>query len=283
MKHVLIVGANGMLGKDMVEGFSEQYTVTPVDRAELDITQADLVQKKVAELNPDLVINCAAYTDVNGAEDNKDLCYQINAYGPEYLAGATRELDIPLVHISTNYVFDGKKETPYTEDETPEYPLNVYGASKLRGEELVREINPKHYVVRISNLFGPHGKNFVQTMVNLAKDRDTLQVVDDQLGNPTYTKDLVQAIKSLVEDQADFGVYHLTNTTPTDAGISWYRLAKRAIEYKGLPTKVLPVGSDQFPTKAERPLQGTVDNTKRRKLRPYQEALQEYVNTYLKV
>ncbi len=284
MKKILIVGANGMLGKDMVDGFSHAgYEVVGVDREELDITKTDLVQSKLTEIAPDVVINCAAYTDVNGAEDAKELAYQINAYGPEYLAGATRELDIPLVQISTNYVFDGTKETPYAEDDQPEQPLNVYGASKLRGEQLVKDTNPKHYIVRISNLFGPHGKNFVQTMVSLAKDRDTLQVVDDQLGNPTYTKDLVQAVRELLEDEAEYGIYHLTNTTPTEAGISWYRLAKRAIEYKGLPTKVLPVSSDQFPTKAERPIQGTLLNSKRPKLRSYQEALQEYVNTYLKV
>jgi dTDP-4-dehydrorhamnose reductase len=206
MKTIAIIGAKGMLGIDMSEEAKTRgYEVLEYDRDTLDITNVSEVEKLKSQ-PIDVLINCAAYTDVNGAEDNRYLAFQVNAYGPEHLAGLTRDLDIPVVHISTDYVFDGSVAEGYTEENQQFGPLNVYGESKLEGEQRIISVNPKHYIVRTSWLFGVHGKNFVSTMVRLATDRDSLTVVNDQFGNPTYTKDLVKAILSLVEDEADFGV-----------------------------------------------------------------------------
>ena len=210
------------------------------------------------------------------------MAFKVNAYGAEYIARGAKEYDIPLIHISTNYVFDGNQDEPYSETDTPN-PISVYGRSKLRGEELVQEYNPKHYIVRTSNLYGVHGKNFVQTMLRVAQERDSLQVVNDQIGNPTYTYDLAVALESLLADQAEYGMYHLTNSTPTDAGISWYHFAKKIMENRGMPTKVVPISSDDFPQAAKRPRQGTLANTKRPHMRHYQKALDAFLADHLGV
>jgi dTDP-4-dehydrorhamnose reductase len=279
MKTIAIIGAKGMLGIDMTEEAKKRgYTVLEYDRDTLDITSLSEVEKLKSE-NIDLVINCAAYTDVNGAEDNRDLAFKVNTYGPEYLAGLTRDLDIPLVHISTDYVFDGSISEGYVEDNQQFGPLNVYGKSKLEGEVRVASTNPKHYIIRTSWLFGEHGKNFVSTMVKLATERESLTVVNDQFGNPTYTKDLVNGIMSLLEDEVNYGVYHLTNSTPEEKGITWFDLAKCAIEAKGLKTSITPVTSEVFPQKATRPQYSTLKNTKRPKLPDYREAVVAYVQT----
>ena len=283
MKTILVIGAKGMLGMDLMRQLEDhpEYTAVGYGRDDLNITQIDSVSREVPKVHPDVVINCAAYTDVEGAEDHMDAAYQVNAYGAEYLARITKELDIPLVQVSTNFVFDGSQEEPYREDQIPQNPINIYGASKLRGEELAQQYNDKVYIVRTSNLFGPHGKNFVQTMVRLGETKDTLQVVGDQIGNPTYTKHLAQAIISMLDDGAEYGIYHLTNSTPTEAGISWYTFAKKIMEFRGFPTKVTRVTSEAYPSKAERPKQGTILNTKRPKLPSYQQALEEFLAAHL--
>lgn len=277
MKTIAVIGAKGMLGVDMVEEAKKKgYKVLEYDRENIDITNVSDVEKLKSE-SFDWLINCAAFTDVNGAEDQKELSFAVNADGPEYLAAITRDVDVPIVHISTDYVFDGENKEGYTEDSLQFSPQNVYGQSKLEGEKRISAINPKHYIIRTSWLFGEHGKNFVSTMVKLASERDNLTVVNDQFGNPTYTKDLVSAIISLLEEQAGFGVYHLTNSTPQDKGITWFDLARCAIEAKGLKTDITPVTSDAFPQKAQRPKYSTLVNTKRPKLPDYQEAVNSYV------
>ena len=279
MKKVAIIGAKGMLGIDVLEEMKKKgYDVLEYDTNNIDITKLSEVEK-LKDTGVNLVINCAAYTDVNGAEDHKELAYKVNAYGSEYLAAVTRDMDIPLVHISTDYVFDGSLAEGYTEESQQFRPLNIYGQSKFEGEKRLAQMNPKHYIIRTSWLFGTHGKNFVSTMIKLATERETLTVVSDQIGNPTYTKDLAQGIINLIESQADFGLYHLTNSTPEDKGISWFDLAECAIKAKGLKTVLTPVTSEAFPQKATRPQYSTLLNTKQPKLRPYQEAVIEYVQT----
>ncbi len=283
MKKILVVGSKGMLGSDLVTLLEKypNHEIIGYSRKDLDITSLDAVRQCLLKVEPDIVINCAAYTDVEGAEDHKEEAYQVNAYGAEYLARVTKEIDAVLVQVSTNFVFDGHQEEPYSEDQTEYNPLNVYGESKLRGEELAQKYNDKTYIVRTSNLFGAHGKNFVQTMIRLAETRDTLQVVSDQIGNPTYTKHLAQAIFDLIDDEDVYGVYHLSNTTPAEAGISWYTFAKKIIGIRGFPTKVLPTTSETYPSKAARPRQGTILNTKRASLPAYQDALQEFLAEHL--
>ncbi len=283
MKNILVIGSKGMLGMDMMMLLEAHPEYNPIGctRDELDITKLDLVNRVVEDVSPDMVINCAAYTDVEQAEEQIDRAYQVNSYGPEYLARATKERNIPLVQISTNFVFDGSQEEPYREDQKPHNPINIYGASKLRGEELAQQYNDKVYIIRTSNLFGAHGKNFVQTITRLGETKDTLQVIGDQIGNPTYTKHLAQAIIDIIEENADYGVYHLTNSTPAGAGISWYTFAKKIMEIRGFPTKLTRVTTEAYPTKAHRPRQGVILNTKRPQLPSYQDALQEFLAKHL--
>lgn len=283
MKTILVTGAKGMLGMDLMTLLENHSEYNPIGygRDDMNITHLDSVEKEVLKVKPDIVVNCAAYTDVEGAEDHIDDAYQVNAYGAEYLARATKELGIPLVQVSTNFVFDGSQEEPYREDQDAKTPINVYGSSKLRGEELARQYNDKLYIVRTSNLFGSHGKNFVQTMVQLGQTKDSLQVVGDQIGNPTYTLHLAQAIIEMLDDNAEYGVYHLTNSTPAEAGISWYTFAKGIMEIRGFPTQVTRVTSEAYPSKAQRPKQGTILNTKRPSLPSYQQALEEFLAAHL--
>lgn len=279
MKKVAVIGAKGMLGIDVVEAMKESgYEVIEYDVDNLDITKLSEVEN-LKESQAEIVINCAAYTDVNGAEDHKELAFEVNAYGPEYLAMVTRDMNIPIIHISTDYVFNGSVAQGYSEESQEFGPQNVYGKSKLEGEKRLTKINPRHYLIRISWLFGSHGKNFISTMIKLATERETVTVVNDQFGNPTYTKDLSKAIVELIGSEAEYGVYHLTNSTPDDKGISWYDLADCGIKAKGLKTNVMPVTSEAFPQKAKRPKYSTLLNTKQPKLRPYEEAVIEYVQT----
>lgn len=283
MKKILIFGSKGMLGTDVSQVFQNKgYEVYGTTHTECDIRSWDQVISTIQNIHPDGIINCASYTQVDKAEEETEQAFNINAYGAEYIARGAKEYNIPVVQISTNYVFAGDQEDPYKETDTPN-PISVYGQSKLRGEELVQEYNHRHYIVRTSNLYGVHGKNFVQTMLKLAQERESLQVVSDQIGNPTYTQDLAQAIEALLSDQAEYGIYHLTNRTPTDAGISWYHFAKKIMENRGMPIKVVPIASEDFPQPASRPRQGTLTNTKRPHLRHYQEALDTFLADHLGV
>ncbi len=262
-----------MLGRSMQEIFADDNpTCWDVDN--LDIVNEEEVTKKIKDLKPRIIINCAAYTNVDKAEEEKENAFKVNAIGVKNIVNIARLINAIVIHYSTDYVFDGEKKEGYSENDIPLNPINAYGASKLQGEkELMNYDN--HYLIRTSWLFGPYGKNFVQTILNLYKTRPKLKIVNDQFGKPTYTKDLAQATNDLLGKKAPFGTYHLVNEPAT----SWYEFAKKIIELKYPQSKkaIIPVASEEFPRPAKRPHYSILLNTKRPRLRPWQDALGEYL------
>ena len=247
---VLVTGVTGQLGYDVVRVLRGRGVETVgATRAEMPLDDPEKARAFVEATRPDAVIHCAAYTAVDRAEDEREICHAINAESTRTIAGACEEIGAKLVYISTDYVFPGTGEKFYeTDDETA--PCNVYGASKLAGESAVRDAmaSGRFFIVRSAWVFGVHGKNFIRTILGLAKTRDALTVVDDQVGSPTYTADLAELLADMVESEK-FGVYHATN----EGICSWAELAAEAIQQRGLRTKVTPVSSDMYPTKAVRP------------------------------
>ncbi|MDA8415157.1 MAG: dTDP-4-dehydrorhamnose reductase [Desulfobacteraceae bacterium] len=270
---ILVVGANGMLGRDMMGVIGGAGRGVDVD--EVDITSLESTERIVRTLKPEIVINCAAYTDVDGCESNAETAMQVNGEGVAHLAMASREIGARLVHVSTDYVFDGGKGSPYVEDDATR-PLGVYGESKLAGE-LNAAFNPDHLIVRTQWLYGLHGKNFVETMLRLAGEKDELAVVTDQIGSPTWTVDLSHAILALVKT-GQRGVYHAAN-----AGFcSWNEFARAIFEEAGLPVKVAGMTTDELNRPARRPLYSTLDCGKLEKdtgfrLQPWRSALKAYL------
>lgn len=245
-----------MLGTDLVRILEEQRNkVFATDIEELDITQFDSLEKMACDISPDVIINCAAYTDVDKAEEEPDKAFLINGIGARNLALVSKYLDIDLCHISTDYVFDGTKEGPYTPSDLPN-PINTYGRSKLAGEEYIQEILNKFYIVRTSWLYGKHGKNFVYTILNLAKKQKFLRVVDDQIGSPTWTVTLARVIAQLIQTQK-YGIYHVTDKTKN--GITWYEFAKKIVRKSELNIKVVPVKTEKFVLPAMRPKNSVLD------------------------
>jgi len=270
---ILVIGANGMLGRDMMALIGPAARGVDID--EIDITSLESTERVIRTLKPETVINCAAYTDVDGCETNVETAMQVNGEGVAHLALATREIGARLVHVSTDYVFDGSKGTPYVEDDAP-CPLGVYGESKLAGE-LNAGFNPDHLIVRTQWLFGLHGKNFVETMLRLAVEKDEIAVVDDQVGSPTWTVDLAQAVLALLKS-GHRGIYHAAN-----AGFcSWNGFAKAIFEEAGLPVKVRGMTTDELNRPARRPLYSTLDCSKLEqdagfRLQPWRSALKTYL------
>ncbi|WP_235272247.1 dTDP-4-dehydrorhamnose reductase [Methanosarcina mazei] len=256
----LIIGASGMLGSDLCKVFPDAVKLTHHD---LDITDREQVIESILKIKPDVVINAAAYTNVDGCEDNKELALQVNGYGPGYIAEACARAGAKLVHFSTDYVFNGSKKE-YVESDIPD-PINVYGDSKLLGEKKIIENMDDYRIVRISWLFGIHGKNFVETMLKLSGEMDTVKVVNDQFGKPTYTMDLASKVKEIIE--LDPGIYHITN----DGICSWYEFASSIID------NVIPCTSEEFPRKAKRPKYSVLVNTKTEPMRHWREALKDYL------
>lgn len=270
---ILILGSRGMLGHELTEVFRGQHELTLWDRDEIDISDKNDVNKKITELNPDIVINAAAYTAVDDAETNNEIAYKVNGYAVGYLCGVCKDINSLFIHFSTDYVFDGKNKEGYNEDHPAKDSLNEYGKSKLLGEKMISDINPRHYLVRTSWLFGKSGKNFIETMLRLASEGKDLKIVDDQVGSPTYAKDLAQKVKELVESKKPYGIYHITNS----GTCSWYEFAKKIFELAGVSPRIQPVGSDQFPAPAKRPSYSILINTKLSKLRDWQQALEDYL------
>ncbi len=261
---VLVTGVKGQLGFDVVNELNKRgHEPIGVDIDELDITKEKDVHTMLEVVRPDGVIHCAAWTAVDDAEDNREKVMAVNAKGTEYIAKACKDLDIPMIYISTDYVFNGQGSEPWKPEDKRE-PLNVYGESKYQGELAVEELLDKYYIVRIAWVFGQNGKNFVDTMLNLGKTHSELTVVDDQVGTPTYTYDLARMLVDMIETNK-YGTYHVTN----EGGfISWYdftvEIMKQASKiddaYKNV--KVLPVGSDAYPAKAKRPSNSRMDKSK---------------------
>lgn len=274
---ILITGANGQLGKDLMEALSKQNEVIGVDRGELDITSLEDVIKNVASIRPDVIINSAAFTNVDGCESEADSAYAVNGIGAGNLAIASEKYGCKLVQISTDFIFDGSKTTPLLEYDRPN-PLSVYGASKLMGEEMIRDHCSRFFIIRTAWLYGHKGHNFVKTMLKLAETRDTLTVVNDQIGSPTYTKDLVEAINMLICTE-EYGVYHCSN----DGECSWNEFAKKIFELSGKEVNVLPVSSEEYGAPATRPAYSVMRNQMlelrfNHKIRHWEDALKDYLS-----
>jgi dTDP-4-dehydrorhamnose reductase len=247
---IVVVGANGMLGKDLMSLLGGR--ARGIDIEDIDITSFESVERVLTALKPSVVINCAAYTDVDGCETDTEKAMQVNGEGVAYLAMTTRLLDAKLVHISTDYVFDGGKGTPYIEDDAP-HPLGVYGESKLAGE-MNAAFNQNNLIVRTQWLYGLHGKNFVETMLKLAAEKDELSVVNDQTGSPTWTIDLAKAIIALVDKDCR-GIYHAANS----GFCTWNDFSRAIFEESGIHIKVNGMTTDQLNRPARRPLYSTLD------------------------
>jgi len=270
---ILVIGANGMLGHDLMEVL--EGDLRGLDLPEIDITDLASVRKVLLTLKPRLIINAAAYTDVDGCEGNVETAMAVNGEGVGLLALTAREIGAKLVQVSTDYVFDGGKGTPYVEED-PIGPLSIYGESKLAGE-LNAAMAPEYLIVRTQWLYGIHGKNFVETMLRLAGERSELAVVDDQIGSPTFTRDLALAIKALI-DRGCSGVYHVANS----GFCSWNDFARAIFEEEGLNVTVNAMTTEQLNRPARRPLYSTLDCGKLTSdtgftPRPWREALREYL------
>ena len=254
---VLVTGVKGQLGFDVVnELLKRGHEAIGVDIEEMDITDEESVNRVIKAAAPDAVIHCAAYTAVDAAEDNVDICRKVNATGTGYIAKVCKDLDIKMMYISTDYVFNGQGTRPWEPDDVRE-PLNIYGQTKYEGELLVEETLDKFFTVRIAWVFGVNGKNFIKTMLNLGKTRDKLTVVADQIGSPTYTYDLARLLVDMIETDK-YGRYHATN----EGLCSWYDFACEIFKQAGMNVSVEPVGSDQFPVKAKRPANSRMSKDK---------------------
>ena len=273
---VLIIGSEGMLGHDLVDSLSAENEISTTTIDTLDITDINKTIETVKEINPDVVVNAAAFTNVNECESKFDLAYNVNVLGTRNVAVACSKTDSALVYISTDYVFDGTKGGSYYEyDQTN--PLSAYGKTKYLGEVYTRDILNKFYVVRTAWLYGYHGPNFVTTMLNLAKTNDAISVVDDQVGSPTYTVDLANAIEQLIKKPV-YGIYHITNSDHC----SWYEYAREIFDIAGTDIELKPVTTEEFPSPAARPKYSVLENYNWKmegfsKIRSYKKALKEYM------
>ena len=259
---IVIFGATGMLGHALQQVFPRAHFFGHRD---VEITKADAVMKIVKRERPAVLINAAAYTDVDGCEENRDHAFAVNGYAPGYIAHACSEVGAVLVHYSTDYIFDGTKQE-FSEDDPPN-PINVYGESKLLGESLIKENMQDYRIIRTSWLFGSHGKNFVDTILSLSHQMPEVRVVNDQIGKPTYTVDLAGATPGIISRAP--GIYHITN----DGICSWYEFASAFIP------NAIPCTTREFPRKAKRPSYSVLTNTKIPPLRHWREAVREYIQT----
>lgn len=245
---VLVTGVKGQLGFDIVNLLTEQgVECKGVDIDDFDLTDAKAVHDAVVGYAPDVVIHCAAFTAVERAEEDKDLCYKVNVDGTQNMVDAAKELDAKFVYFSTDYVFPGTGEHAYEVDD-PTGPTNQYGLTKLLGEKAVTEHLEKYFICRISWVFGENGNNFIKTMLKLAKTHDTLTVVDDQIGSPTYCKDVAKLVCEMIRTEK-YGTYHVTN----EGLCSWYEFAVEIFRQAGILMQVKPVSSADYPAKVERP------------------------------
>ena len=274
---VFVTGVKGQLGYDVMNELEKQgLEGIGVDIDEMDITDADQVNKVIKEAAPDAVIHCAAYTAVDAAEDNEEICRKVNAQGTENIAKVCEELDIKMMYISTDYVFNGQGERPWEPDDERE-PLNVYGQTKYEGELAIEEHVKKFFTVRIAWVFGVNGKNFIKTMLNLGKTHDHLTVVNDQTGSPTYTYDLARLLVDMIQTDK-YGRYHATN----EGLCTWYEFACEIFKQAGMDVSVAPVSSDEYPAKAKRPSNSRMDKSKLtangfQALPTWQDALSRYL------
>lgn len=283
---ILITGSNGQLGRELVNQLElinqsikqPKYDVLPTTRDDLDISNQTNVDSFIVYNKPDVIINCAAYTKVDECEDNIETAYKINALGARNLAIASEKVSAKLVHISTDYVFNGISKHPYREDNKTE-PNSVYGNSKLMGEKFVKQFSHKYFILRTAWLYGD-GNNFVKTMIKLSLENKEVNIVDDQFGSPTSTVDLARVIIKIMETEY-YGVYHAT----CEGECSWYDFAKKIFQLKNIDIKVNPIKSKDFKCKAQRPLYSVLDNFMLKLMglnlfRKWEESIEEYLKKY---
>ena len=274
---ILVTGARGMLGTDLCEILSREHQITGVDVEDADVGLASEMKELIRRASPQIVIHCAAYTDVDGSESRRGEVFRVNAEGTRNVASACRETGSVLMYLSTDYVFDGKSKRPYSEIDAPG-PLNVYGASKLEGERSVQGLVSAHFIVRTSWLFGLHGRNFVDTIIRLGQDRETIEVVNDQVGCPTFTRDLCLALSAMVRSN-EYGIYHVCNA----GSCSWFDFAREVLQLWGRSTaRVIPTDSTRFRRAAARPAFSVLDTSLFQRtfgfsLRDWRAALADYV------
>ncbi len=277
---VLVLGARGMLGRDLVPLLSRNHEVSCRDIQDFDITDRQTVVDQIGSCRPDGVINAAAYTDVDGCESKSELAFAVNAEGARNVALGCARGGCSLIHLSTDYVFDGESRTPYPPEGISPNPRNVYGASKLRGEQYIQESWENHLILRTAWMYGKHGKNFVETILRVAREKEELRVVNDQRGSPTFTRDLSEAIIRLLEKKAR-GTVHVTNS----GECTWFDFARRILGLS-LPergVRVIPISSKELSRPAARPAYSVLDCSRYEsitgaRMRHWEEALKEYLN-----
>lgn len=273
---ILVTGANGQLGRDIVKILSTRHEVYGFGREQLDITNAKQCEKVLKALMPDVIIHTAAYTAVDLAETEKELAFLVNAEGTKNLAIIAESIGAKFCYISTDYVFDGTATNTYREDDDTN-PQSIYGKSKRAGEQHVLRLSSKHFIVRTSWVYGNYGANFVKTMLNLAKTRESLLVVNDQFGSPTYTKDLALFLQKLIQTE-QYGIYHVSNS-----GVcSWFEFACAIFEESGVKIQVTPCTTEEFPRPAPRPRNSAMEPGAIRangfdEMRPWREALKAFL------
>lgn len=277
---VLVTGVKGQLGYDVMnELASRGIEGVGVDVEEMDVTDAKACETVINEVKPDAVIHCAAYTAVDAAEDNLELCRKVNAEGTRNIAKVCKALDTKMMYLGTDYVFNGEGERPWEPDDHRE-PLNVYGLTKYEGEIAVEQNVRKYFIVRIAWVFGVNGKNFIKTMLRLGKEKGEVSVVDDQIGSPTYTYDLARLLVDMIQTDR-YGRYHATN----EGSCSWYEFARDIFRQAGMDeVRVTPVDSSGFPAKAKRPKNSRMSKEKLvengfEKMPPWEDALGRYLKT----
>ncbi|RGR95822.1 dTDP-4-dehydrorhamnose reductase [Heyndrickxia coagulans] len=275
---ILVTGYTGQLGYDVVrEGKKRGLDMIGIGQKELDITKEKDVQTFIQELKPDAIVHCAAYTAVDQAEDQKEICWNVNVNGTKYLAEAAKEVNAKFMFISTDYVYKGEGTTPFVETD-PADPINYYGYTKYESEKVVQSLLNDLFIVRISWVFGINGKNFIKTMLRLAETHDELNVVGDQIGSPTYTFDLAKLLMDMIQTDK-YGIYQATN----EGFCSWAEFAEEIFKKSGKQVKVNAITTEEYPTKAVRPKNSRMSKQKLvdngfKPLRPWKEALEHYLN-----
>ncbi|MDI6808152.1 MAG: dTDP-4-dehydrorhamnose reductase [Candidatus Eisenbacteria bacterium] len=276
-RRVLVTGCKGLLGTALTRILSQEYEVIPCDIDTADVTDLDSFGEFARNASPDIIVHCAGYTRVDDAEKEKELAFKINAFGTKNVATVATEMEAPVLYVSTDYVFDGRKGAPYLEFDRPN-PINVYGSSKLAGEDFVRNICPQNWIVRTSWLYGTGGKNFVDTMVTLSGKGKEIPVVDDQRGSPTLADDLAGAMMVILK-RNEFGLYHATN----GGDCSWYEFAREIVSLWGGDAAIVkPISSAQSDRPAKRPTNSVLENYRLRhtlgfETRHWRDALKDYL------
>lgn len=277
MNNILVTGSTGQLGSDVVKELLKRgYSTLSPNRSELNLCSEDNIRNYILNSNCEAIVHCAAYTQVDKAEDEKDLCIKINATATKHIAKCAKILDIPMIYISTDYIFDGTKDGKYTEnDETN--PINIYGESKLAGEKYVQEILDKYYIVRTSWVFNINGKNFIETMLRLSKANNQLSIVNDQIGSPTYTKDLSRLLVDMLET-SKYGLYHATN----EGYCSWYEFANTIFKLANINIDIKAINSNEYASRAKRPMNSKLSKDKLieygfKPLPHWEDALKDYL------